>query len=603
MKKNKQLSQEDVINSLDTSVKVSPYYYRVSLRSSGYEITTALADIVDNSLEKYVNTKHLHICVESDNRGYVKRIDIVDDGIGMNYDTMSDAFTIGSCSVKGFGTETMGCYGIGLKGAVLSFAQKFTVVSKMGDGKIVSGLFDIRYEKDIKNEPVKIEIVETREHKIKDESYAETLFNCFEHGTIVSCTHIDRCSINNAHALVNAIVSHIGLTHGRFIENSDTCITVSEVLYTGKSCRDIVVRAADVLGKCVNASELIDSGSINGTDIKYSIYYVKDDIYLNELRAKRTNYIGRNYNTRGMFIYRNDRLVGSGIDFKFKSSDDSKTPMSTANPKYDCIRVIVDASGSDDEFFNMSYRKTITLFKDFPIETQDKFINALSSGVNAARIKEEQKKAEFCTTPEGSAMINKIVNSINAMRDFHSSIRHFLSNIRNEQLKTIISSDGEEPGYFEYIRRIINRTDNDGNDKSRNDIAINETYHPDEPVPGPFNGGGNGDKNRKKKDYKVPDIIREVREANRGKDAPYYTFPEERVIELNRDSKLYTDIWSMIDKSGKTLELERMVADMYTRDVMREKNIDGSVDDILEIYNTEHSRVTTCLLNGYSPLK
>lgn len=596
------MKKNETLNSLDTSVKVSPYYYRVGLRSSGYETTTAIADIVDNSLEKYVNSKQLYICVESDNRGYVKRIDIVDDGIGMNYDTMSDAFTIGSCSVKDFGSGTMGCYGIGLKGAVLSYAQRFTVSSKMGDGKMTTGLFDIRYKKDIKNEPINISIKESKVKNIKETTYAEELFNSFEHGTIVSCMDIDRCSTNNAHALVNNIVNHIAMTHGRFITEGNTKIVVSEVLYTGKSCRDIVVPAADITGTSIGASELVGEGNIPGTDIKYKAYYIKDDIYLNEIKARRANYIGRSFSTRGLFIYRNNRLVGSGMDFKFKNNGEANNIISTANPKYDCVRIIVDSTGLDDEFFNMSYRKTLTQFKDFPIDSQNKFINALTKSVNICREKDEQKKAEFCTTPEGSAMLSKIIGNINTIKTFRDAIKRFILNIKSNHIKTTFSSDGDMQGYFDYIKRITSKKQTEQKEtkepeqKKQNDKVVELNQ-------GPLNGGGKGKKNRKKKEYNVPDILRDVREAHRGNDAPYYTFPEERIIELNRDSKLYTDIWSMLDKSGKTLELERMVADMYTRDIMREKTIEGSMDDILETYMKEHSRVASCLLTGCSPLK
>jgi hypothetical protein len=100
------------------------------IRAIGYNFSTAVADIIDNS----ISAKAHHIDIISDVGGGMAYVQFLDDGIGMNYDELENAMLLGSdrkgreeCELE------LGRFGLGLKAASLSQCRIFTVASKVGD--------------------------------------------------------------------------------------------------------------------------------------------------------------------------------------------------------------------------------------------------------------------------------------------------------------------------------------------------------------------------------------------------------------------------------------------------------------------------------------
>lgn len=100
------------------------------IRAIGYNFSTAVADIIDNS----ISAKAHHIDIISDVGGGMAYVQFLDNGIGMNYDELVNAMLLGSnregreeCELE------LGRFGLGLKAASLSQCRIFTVASKVGD--------------------------------------------------------------------------------------------------------------------------------------------------------------------------------------------------------------------------------------------------------------------------------------------------------------------------------------------------------------------------------------------------------------------------------------------------------------------------------------
>jgi len=103
-------------------------------RSAGYSFHTAIADLIDNSVD--AGAKKINIRFIIDENNYLS-VAILDDGHGMNAEGLFDAMRFGSSSVKN--KKRLGKFGLGLKVASLSQARSLLVFTS-DDGKKTYGM-------------------------------------------------------------------------------------------------------------------------------------------------------------------------------------------------------------------------------------------------------------------------------------------------------------------------------------------------------------------------------------------------------------------------------------------------------------------------------
>ena len=109
------------------------------LRAIGYNFSTAVADLIDNS----ITAKAKNIKLYSDPLEDEPYFAILDDGCGMNYNELENAMIFGSDREgKVDCEEDLGRFGLGLKSASLSQCKKLIVVSKKY-GRIHAMSYDI----------------------------------------------------------------------------------------------------------------------------------------------------------------------------------------------------------------------------------------------------------------------------------------------------------------------------------------------------------------------------------------------------------------------------------------------------------------------------
>jgi len=97
-----------------------------SMRSIGYTLDSALADLIDNSISAHA--KEIHIEFRPIDTPYIA---IIDDGKGMSHEVLQNAMRHGSKNpLLERGDDDMGRYGLGLKTASISQCRRMTVISK-----------------------------------------------------------------------------------------------------------------------------------------------------------------------------------------------------------------------------------------------------------------------------------------------------------------------------------------------------------------------------------------------------------------------------------------------------------------------------------------
>ena len=113
-----------------------------SMRSYGYTLPAALADLIDNSIAAAASTVELRFHWS----GADSWVSILDDGSGMSEAALRDAMRLGSRSpLEERDRDDLGRFGLGLKTASLSQCRRLTVASKPADGGRSVRRWDLDY--------------------------------------------------------------------------------------------------------------------------------------------------------------------------------------------------------------------------------------------------------------------------------------------------------------------------------------------------------------------------------------------------------------------------------------------------------------------------
>lgn len=155
-----------------------------SMRSVGYDLATALADIIDNS----VTAKAGNVYIRAAWDGSESSLLIIDDGDGMDEDSLVEAMRPGTTKAAGDrNSEDLGRFGLGLKTASFSQCKKLTVVSKASPrNALVARQWDLDYVRDEKE----WRLIEPDINSILPAAVSE-LAN-YESGTVVIWENMDR---------------------------------------------------------------------------------------------------------------------------------------------------------------------------------------------------------------------------------------------------------------------------------------------------------------------------------------------------------------------------------------------------------------------------
>jgi len=113
-----------------------------SLRSLGYDLPTAIADLIDNSIAASAK----NIWLDFEWSGSRTSMVLTDDGTGMAGDELSNAMRLGSRSPLDIrGPTDLGRFGLGLKTASFSQCRRLTVISKTSRNDLECRCWDLSY--------------------------------------------------------------------------------------------------------------------------------------------------------------------------------------------------------------------------------------------------------------------------------------------------------------------------------------------------------------------------------------------------------------------------------------------------------------------------
>lgn len=270
-----------------------------SYRSFGYNLPTAIADIIDNSIS--ANAKEVHI--EYKWNGKDSFISILDDGSGMNKEELIIAMTPGSKDPEDERHEKdLGRFGLGLKTASFSQCKRLTCVTKQGNNASIKRCWDI----DFINKENEWQLLDY----ISDASFLEGI-GTKKSGTLVLWEKLDRIvgnveanneSVKNAfyQEMIN-VKHHLSLVFHKFIESKRIKIFFQNSEIEGYNPFLLNLNPKPEMGQ---------PECFNNVEITYFILPHMSEI-------GKTDYENSGgslgwFHEQGFYIYRGDRLLVAG---------------------------------------------------------------------------------------------------------------------------------------------------------------------------------------------------------------------------------------------------------------------------------------------------
>lgn len=222
-------------NELSKSKIVNAALYLDALKNSGYKGTdNAVAEIVDNSFD--AQAQNVFIIGEQNVAGNSeKRIvsfAFLDDGTGMDFDTLKSCLTIGYTT--NYQRKGIGRFGVGLPQASIFVCNRVEVYSWQNgieSCKKVYLDYDEIKEKNLNEiaEPVDASIPENYSKFLKWDSGVKK-FDFSKHGTLVVWTKCTRVDYKKWKTCVDHMSEDLGRKYRKFLGSGERTITMIELI-------------------------------------------------------------------------------------------------------------------------------------------------------------------------------------------------------------------------------------------------------------------------------------------------------------------------------------------------------------------------------------
>jgi hypothetical protein len=189
-----------------------------SLRAFGYDLTTAIADLIDNSLSSGARNVWLRFHWDGEDSW----ISVRDDGRGMSEETLTNAMRPGSQNpLEPRQPNDLGRFGLGLKTASFSQCKRLIVRSKTKNALASTRCWDLDFVAECMNWRLLKRIDRASEERLTD-------FDGQSHGTIVLWEVMDRLVAGNQvenraqqdrfYQRAEQVSEHVAMVFHRFLE-------------------------------------------------------------------------------------------------------------------------------------------------------------------------------------------------------------------------------------------------------------------------------------------------------------------------------------------------------------------------------------------------
>lgn len=453
----------------------------IGFRSIGYSFSTAVADIIDNS----ISAEATRIDVFSDALAPIPYFCVLDNGHGMNKERLDNAMLPGSNRDDVPDSELeLGRFGLGLKSASLSQCREFIVATKES-GNINCMSFDL----DVIEETNKLFLKELSDAETDALPHINDLKN-IDSGTLVIWTKFDKIENlaknfeDSFRALVRESTKHVELVFHRFYNQVEIYFNHIRIEKRDPFLLDSVGRQQ------TGRTSVI---SVDGSEITVIPYTLP---FANTLTAEEKNLLGNPksiFDEQGFYLYRNKRLIAWG----------SWMHMGVRSEFNKLARIQVDIPSTLDSVWMLDVKKSSAKIPDkikdlIKISVQDSIVRSKKTTrfPGAKEQTAEHKIWERIVEHEGKIryQINRDIPSLSALYDslgknekklldiVISQIECYLpkysiSNDSSDSLNIVNSgNDTEEEILIDEIIAIISMLDDSKKHKMFDTVFLLESY-------------------------------------------------------------------------------------------------------------------------------
>lgn len=318
--------------------KPSPKSTINSYRSFGYNLSTAIADIIDNSIS--ANADEIRLDYKWNGQGSF--ISISDNGIGMNKEELVLAMTPGSKDPEEIRSEKdLGRFGMGLKTASFSQCKRLTCITKRENYTTIKRCWDI----DFINSENEWQLLDY----VSDNSFIEKI-EIQKSGTLVLWEKLDRivgiAEISNEnvksvfYAEMISVKEHLRLVFHKFIESKRVKIFFQN---------DEIEPYNPFLLNLNPKPEMGQPEHFGNVEITYFILPHMSEIGKSDYESSGGS-LGW-FQEQGFYIYRGDRLLVAGDWLGLqKKRDYSKL-----------ARIAVNFSNENDFIWHLDIKKSTAI--------------------------------------------------------------------------------------------------------------------------------------------------------------------------------------------------------------------------------------------------
>lgn len=319
-----------------------------SLRDIGYDLATAVADLVDNSIAAGATV----VRVDTQFAGANSWIRITDNGTGMTEKRLTEAMRFGTR--RDYGHEELGKFGLGLKSASLSQCRRFTVATRT---TLKTPIRVAQWDIDHVETTDRWEVLRPGLRRVSAEAVAPLRRR---RGTVVLWEMLDRVfryrvqdglrALDGFDEASHEVEEHLEMVFHRFLDGTARRRRPLAIYLNARQLQpwDPFARAEPATFRLAKQVLHLSHDGANHV-IAIEPFVLPTEAAFSSGTAHRRASGPRKWNRQqGFYFYRNDRMIQSGGWNRLRTTDEHVK----------LARVSVDFSAAVDSAFELNVSKT-----------------------------------------------------------------------------------------------------------------------------------------------------------------------------------------------------------------------------------------------------
>ena len=400
-----------------------------TFRAFGYNLQTAIADILDNS----ISAKAKNVWIQYEWKGSESWVSMTDDGLGMDLPALVQAMTPGSKDPNDVREDhDLGRFGLGLKTSSFSQCKSLTVLSKMEAHSLIKRCWDL----DFVNETGSWTLL----NYLSDPSLEDQISRQ-DHGTTVVWEKLDRLvgnsNPNNEAARsvfleeFGLVEDHLCLVFHRYIEQSKLSIWMN-----GRK-----IKPWDPFMKDAEGGQIVARESLGKDQIVIKCFTLP---HISKLSTEQRRLAKTDdwYRLQGFYIYRNSRLLLFG----------DWLGLFQKNEHYKNARILIDIPNSLDHEWKIDIKKataTPSLLVRKDLVRLGKLTRKAAADIHRYR------GNQLILDDTHNSLSFKPVWKARKTRD---DVRHYYINVDHPVINNLLSSDTITKSEFRKALKLVGQT-------------------------------------------------------------------------------------------------------------------------------------------------